>query len=78
MESRLIQVFADVLGLEPDQLSDDTSPGNTPAWDSLSNIMLVTEIEAIFEVELPTADIESMSSIGRVRATLERLGVADL
>jgi acyl carrier protein len=59
-------------------LNDDSSPGNTPAWDSVSNIMLITEIEAIFGVQLSTSDIESMGSIGRARDVLRRLGVSEL
>jgi acyl carrier protein len=78
MVDRVIEIFAGVLGIEAEHLSDETSPVNTPAWDSLSNIMLVTEIEAIFEVELSTSDIESMRSIGQARATLQRLGVSGL
>jgi acyl carrier protein len=75
MTDRLIEVFAGVLGLEVECLNDETSPANTAAWDSLSNIMLITEIEAAFAVELTTSDIESMGSIGRTRAVLQRLGV---
>jgi acyl carrier protein len=77
MAERLIEVFSSVLGVEPEHLSDDTSPANTPAWDSMSNIMLITEIEALFGVELSTSDIESMRSIGLVRAVLQRLGVSE-
>lgn len=76
MTDRLIEVFAGVLGLEAERLTDETSPANTAAWDSLSNIMLITEIEAAFAVELSTAEIESMGSIGRTRTVLQRLGVA--
>lgn len=78
MADRLIEVFSGVLGVEPDTLNDESSPANTPSWDSMSNIMLITEIEALFEVELSTSDIESMKSIGRARAVLQRLGVSEL
>lgn len=78
MADRLIEVFSDVLGVEPERLNDETSPANTPTWDSMSNIMLITEIEALFGVELSTSDIESMNSIGRARAVLQRLGVSEL
>lgn len=78
MANRLIEVFSDVLGVEPGHLNDESSPANTPSWDSMSNIMLITEIEALFGVELSTSDIESMGSIGRARAVLRRLGVSDL
>jgi acyl carrier protein len=78
MANRLIELFSNVLGVELERLNDETSPTNTPAWDSVSSIMLITEIEALFEVELSTSDIESMSSLGRARAVLQRLGVHEL
>jgi acyl carrier protein len=78
MADRLIEVFSGVLGVEPEQLNDETAPANTPSWDSMSNIMLITEIEALFGVELSTSDIESMGSLGRARAVLQRLGVSGI
>ena len=78
MADRLIEVFSSVLGVEPETLSDASSPANTPSWDSMANIMLITEIEALFGVELSTSDIESMKDIGRARAVLQRLGVSGL
>jgi len=78
MADRLIEVFSGVLGVEPQSLNDESSPANTPSWDSMSNIMLITEIEALFGVELSTSDIESMKNIGRARAVLQRLGVSEL
>jgi len=77
MADRLVELFASVLGAESAGLNDETSPANTPAWDSIANIMLVTEIEALFGVELTTSDIQSMGCIGQARAALSRLGVAD-
>jgi hypothetical protein len=38
----------------------------------------VTDIEAVFTIELNTSDIESMGNIGQARAVLRRLGVAKL
>jgi acyl carrier protein len=78
MTDRLIEVFSSVLGVEPETLNDETAPANTPSWDSMSNIMLITEIEALFGVELSTSDIESMKTIGLARAVLQRLGVSEL
>lgn len=78
MADRVIELFAGVLGTEPERLTEETSPANTSTWDSIANIMLITEIEAQFEIELCTSDIESMRSIGQVRAILQRLGVEDV
>jgi acyl carrier protein len=78
MADRLIEVFSAVLGVEPETLNEASSPANTPSWDSMSNIMLITEIEALFGVELSTSDIESMKNVGEARAVLQRLGVSGL
>jgi acyl carrier protein len=63
-----------VLGIGPEQLNDELSPSNVSSWDSVANIMLITELEEQFAIELSTSDIESMKTIGDVRAVLQRLG----
>jgi acyl carrier protein len=78
MVDPLLEIFSDVLGTDITDLSDGTAPENLPAWDSIANILLITEIEAKFKIELSTSDIESMTNIGRVRAALQRLGVAEI
>jgi acyl carrier protein len=74
MADALIGLFAAVLGTGPEQLNDESSPANTSSWDSVANIMLITELEEQFAIELSTSDIESMKSIGDVRVVLRRLG----
>jgi acyl carrier protein len=74
MTDQLIELFSNILGIPAADLSDQTSPSNTAAWDSMAGIMLVTEIEATFGIELTTTDIEKMSTIGQARTVLKRLG----
>ena len=76
MSDPLVDLFALVLGLPNDQLSEDTSPENTREWDSLAAVSLVTEIEATFSVQLRTRDIMKMRTIGLARALLRDKGVA--
>ena len=72
----LTQTFATVLQLDPNSLNDQTAPENTPAWDSLRALQLVTAIEETFNVELATADILRMRSLGMARDVLRRKGVS--
>lgn len=74
MADQLIGLFATVLGIGPEHLNDASSPANVSSWDSVANIMLITELEEQFAIELSTTDIESMKTIGDVRAVLQRLG----
>jgi acyl carrier protein len=47
---RLKKIFATVLGVSTDKVVPTMSPENTPSWDSLNAIVLITEIEKEFKV----------------------------
>lgn len=78
MSDRLIETFAEGLKLDPSELSDETSPKNTPAWDSLAAMSLVMLLEDTFEVQLSTRDIMKLNSIGAARTLLRTKGAADI
>lgn len=78
MTDPLIKVFAECLNIDPSQLSDDSSPDNTPLWDSLAVMTLVAGIEETFSISLSTRDIMTMRSIGIARQVLRGKGVADV
>jgi acyl carrier protein len=74
----LIDLFAEGLRVDAGGLSEDTSPQNTPQWDSLAAMTLITLIEDTFDVRLSTREIMKMNSIGAARSVLQAKGVADL
>ena len=76
MVDSLIQLFAEVLEVEPAQLNDDSGPDNVKEWDSLSAMKLVAAIEEKFNIRLSTREIIKMSTIGRARKTLQNKKVA--
>lgn len=75
MTDPLIQVFADVLELEPSTLNDESTPDNVDEWDSLAAMHLVAAIEESFDVRLSTKEIMKMYSIGLARQVLKEKGV---
>jgi acyl carrier protein len=77
MTSRVAQVFAEVLGLSAEEITDDTSPDNTSQWDSMAAMNLVVAIEDEFDVRLSTAEIVSMRNVAIVKKVLAAKGVAD-
>jgi acyl carrier protein len=78
MSDRLLDVFSKGLRTPVSQLSDDTSPSNTPAWDSLAAMEMVVLLEDAFDVRLKTSEIMKMRSIGLARHVLRSKGVEDL
>jgi acyl carrier protein len=75
---RLVPVFALVLKVPADRVSDETSPDNTPSWDSLAAMELVSQIEETFGVQLSTREIMKMRSLGKAREMLRSKGVRDV
>ena len=70
MGDALIELFAQVLQVEPAGLDDDSSPDTVKQWDSLAAMNLVVAIEERFQVHLSTKEIMKMSTIGLARKTL--------
>jgi acyl carrier protein len=77
MTARVSKVFSEVLGVAADTITDDTSPDNTPQWDSMAAMNLVVAIEDEFDVRLSTAEIVSMRNVAIVKKVLASKGVAD-
>jgi acyl carrier protein len=77
MTTRVAKVFSEVLGVSPAQITDETSPDNTPQWDSMAAMNLVVAIEDEFDIRLSTAEIVSMRNVAIVRKVLTTKGVVD-
>jgi acyl carrier protein len=73
--SRVAKVFSEVLRIPPETITDETSPENTPEWDSLQAMNLVVALEGEFQVRLSTKEIVSMRTVGIVRKVLRSKGV---
>ena len=67
---------ADVAGalrLRPETLSRASSPFNTPGWDSLAHLALITEIEGAFGVAFSADDIMDFVCLGDAEDIVDRL-----
>jgi len=73
--SKLHAVFSETLAIPLERVGDQTSPENTPEWDSLKAMDLVVALEAAFQVRFSTKEIISMRTVGMVRKVLAKKGV---
>lgn len=76
MSEVLYQLFSEVLEIPVTELNDNTSPENTPQWDSLAAMMLVAAIENEFNVQLTTKEILKMSNLGAAYMLLKEKNAA--
>jgi acyl carrier protein len=60
----LKKIFSAVLGVSPDAITPELSPENTPAWDSLNAIVLITEIEKGFGIRFGYDEAMAVKNFG--------------
>lgn len=72
---RLKAALSSVLKIEEDKITDETSPDNTPTWDSFNAMLLVTALESEFNVRFTAGDIVGVRNVGDIKESLKRHGV---
>ncbi|MBV0892995.1 AMP-binding protein [Paracoccus sp. Z118] len=65
-------VAARALRLNPDALNRDSSPFNTPGWDSLAHVKLITEIESAFGLTFSAGDVMDFVNLGDAEDIVSR------
>ncbi|MEJ9281702.1 acyl carrier protein [Ureibacillus thermosphaericus] len=74
-EEKLRKIFAEALGIDESQVTDDLTYNSIPEWDSVAHMALVAEIDDQFDTMLDTDDVLDMSSFAKAKEILEKYGV---
>jgi acyl carrier protein len=72
---KLKNAFVNVLGVNPDDDFESMAYGQTPGWDSVGHMALISEIESTFDLMLATDDVIGMSSFAKAKEIVARNGV---
>lgn len=75
--TRLYNLLGDVLGVDPVNLSEESSPDTVAEWDSLNHLMVVTAIEGEFDISISIDEAVAMRSIAAIREQLRACGIKD-
>ena len=71
----LKDIFSKVLSVPREAVTDELSPQNTPSWDSLTAIILLTEIEHAFSVRFGFDEAMAVKTFKDVVALVSSKGV---
>jgi acyl carrier protein len=69
LHEQLAALLADVCGAPISSLGPDAAPGETPGWDSVTNLQFISAIEEEFGVAITTPEsmaIKSLDDIARL------------
>lgn len=72
---KLTQAFCDALEITQGEVSDELAYNTIKQWDSTAHMVLVAELESVFDVLLDTDDVIDLSSVGKAKTILEKYGV---
>lgn len=72
----LLELIAGTLGVPPAEITDASDVNNIRKWDSLRHVMLMTELESNYGIELSDQEMTEAVSVIKIRELLRRRGVA--
>lgn len=72
---KLHQTFARMLNIDVAKVNDELAYDSVPEWDSVAHMILVTELENVFDIMLDTDDVIDMSSVGKAKEILAKYQV---
>ena len=71
-KEKLIKAFTESLGIEPQLVTDELTYNTIPQWDSTAHMVLLVELENVFDVMLDTTDILDLSSVAQAKIILQK------
>jgi len=74
---KLKEIIADVLNVEVNDITEDTTFVDDLGADSLDLFELVMALEEEYNVEIPSEDLEKLTTVGAVMDYLKSKGVEE-
>lgn len=69
---QLLSVFRRVFENDSINIQDSTTADDIENWDSMTHLMLITEIEKDFSIEINGMDIMNLHNVGNLASLIER------
>lgn len=72
---KLTKAFASALNINPSLVTDDLKYQGITQWDSVTHMILVAELESVFDIAITTDDIIDMSSVAKAKEIINKYGI---
>jgi len=71
-DQKLVEAFCNALEIEESVVVDSLEYQSIEQWDSISHMILISELEDVFDIELDTDDVIDMSSVAKAKKIIEK------
>lgn len=72
---KLNNSFSTALGIDSPLIVETLQYQEIPEWDSISHMILISQIEEDFDVSIDTDDVIDMSSFSKAKQILSKYGI---
>ena len=72
---KLVNSFQNALGMDSSTIVDSLTYQSIPEWDSISHMILISQLEEDFNVSIETDDVIDMSSFVKAKEILAKYGI---
>ncbi|MBM3453687.1 MAG: acyl carrier protein [Bacteroidetes bacterium] len=72
---KLVNSFHEALGINAALIVDSLEYQTVPEWDSISHMILISQLEEDFEVSIDTDDVIDMSSFAKAKDILSKYNI---
>ncbi len=73
---KLVNAFSEALGIDTSLVVDSLAYQGIPEWDSISHMILISQLEDDFNVSIDTDDVIDMSSVLKAKEILTKHNIA--
>jgi len=74
-KEKLVKAFSEALGIDEKLVNSDLVYQGIPEWDSISHMVLISELEDMFDIEIDTDDVIDLSSFDKAKEILSKRGI---
>ena len=64
--NRVREIVSDVLQVDGDAITPDSSPENVPSWDSVQHLNLVLALEDEYGLQFLPEEMDQMKTVGEI------------
>jgi acyl carrier protein len=75
MSSKLYETIAQVMSVPVSKISDDSSSETIEKWDSFHGLVLIDELEAVFNIKFTLDEVTNTKTVGDIKRNLLNHGV---
>jgi len=69
--SQVTTVFTSILEHSNFELKNETTADDVDGWESITHMMLISEIEKVFKIKFKLMDLMNMDTVGDLLDTIE-------